>query len=90
MTRSRLLAVFLLASRERWSAPSGSISGRVYVRFVVDTTGAVAEPFVARGLTAGADAVALACVREVRFRPGRRGGFLVNKTFSLPVTFGKG
>ena len=89
MTRSRLLAVFLLASSERWSAPSGSISGRVYVRFVVDTTGAVAEPFVARGLTAGADAVALACVREA-LRPGRRGGFLVNKTFSLPVTFGKG
>ena len=63
------------------------MEGRVFVQFVVDTTGVPTDLRIARGLAPLPDSLALACVRDTRFRPGTHGGFPIRATFSLPVTF---
>ncbi len=65
-----------------------SVEGKVYVKFIVDETGAVQHPEVVRGIGAGCDEAALAVVRALpRFTPGRQNGRAVKVYFSLPVSF---
>ena len=68
-------------------AKRAGIQGRVFVQFVVDETGRVTEPVVARGIGGGADEEALRCVREAAFTPGLQRGREVKVRFSLPITF---
>ena len=74
------------ATRRDWRRGQ-TMEGRVFVQFVVDTTGVPTEVQIARGLAPLPDSLALACVRETRFRPGTHGGFPVRTKFTLPVTF---
>ena len=68
-------------------AKRAGIQGRVFVQFVVDETGRVTQPVVARGIGGGADEEALRCVREAAFTPGLQRGREVKVRFSLPITF---
>jgi protein TonB len=61
--------------------------GRVIVAFVVDENGVPSQITVARSVTPGLDAAAVAAVREARFTPGRQNGRNVKVRFTLPVTF---
>lgn len=64
------------------------VEGKVYIKFIVDETGAVQRPEVVRGIGAGCDEAALAVVRALpRFTPGRQNGRAVKVYFSLPVSF---
>ena len=68
-------------------AKRAGVEGRVFVQFIVDENGNVANPTVTRGIGAGTDEEALRCVRELKFKPGRQRGKPVRVRMSLPVTF---
>lgn len=64
------------------------IEGRVYVRFVVDSTGQVQRPELKKGLGSGCDDEALRVVKLLpRFTPGRQDGRAVATYFTVPVAF---
>ncbi len=69
-------------------AKTAGIEGMVFVGFVVDEQGDVANASVVRGIGAGADAEALRCVNEViKFSPGMQNGSAVNVQMAMPVRF---
>lgn len=65
-----------------------NISGKVIVKFVVDTEGYIKNAEVIRGIGAGCDEEALRVVRKMpRWKPGKQNGKAVNVFFHLPVSF---
>lgn len=68
-------------------ARRAGVEGRVVVQFVVDEQGRIVDPFVVRGVGAGADEEALRLVRTLRFAPGRQRGETVKVQMTLPVVF---
>lgn len=64
------------------------VEGKVYVQFVIDTTGKVVEPKVIRGVSPELDAEALRVVSEMpAWKPGMQRGKPVRVSFTLPVIF---
>lgn len=63
------------------------VEGRVFVQFIVNEDGSVANVRTVRGIGAGCDEAAEAAVRASRFSPGRQRGRLVKVRMTLPVTF---
>ncbi len=64
------------------------VRGKVYVKFVVDETGRVINPAVARGIGSGCDAEAVRVVGQLeRFTPGLQNGKPVKVYFMLPINF---
>ena len=64
------------------------ITGRVYVMFVIDKTGAVKDARVIRGVSPELDEVALNAVKEMpKWKPGTQNGKFVNVQFNLPINF---
>lgn len=63
------------------------IEGRVWVRFIVNTQGAVQDPRIVRSLHSDLDAEALRVVRLARFEPGIQRGNPVPVQLTLPITF---
>ncbi len=61
--------------------------GTVVVRFVVEPSGEPSGIEVARSVTPGLDAAAVAAVRQTRFTPGIQNGRPVRVRMSLPVRF---
>lgn len=54
------------------------IEGEVVVGFIVDSQGAVVDPFIVRSTNPGFEATVLATVAKWRFKPGQKGGAAVN------------
>ncbi len=81
---------FLAAIKANLRYPQGLTSnGRVYVAFVVDTTGELRDFSIMRGFHPLADQEALRVLRELnyRFRPGRQAGKPVSMRFVMPIVF---
>ncbi len=68
------------------AARAAGVQGRVWVRALVDTGGAVIETQVTRSI-AELDSVALACVRGLRFKPFRAEGRPSRFRVDVPITF---
>jgi TonB family protein len=65
-------------------------SGKVYVTFLVDTTGALTSMKVLRGISSECDAEALRVVQSMpKWKPGKQNGRPVAVIYNLPVNFGK-
>lgn len=70
------------------SAWKNSISGTVYVSFVVDDEGYITDVKITRGVDAELDKEALRVMKLMpRWKPGRQGGKSVNVRMMLPVKF---
>ncbi|MDH4471181.1 MAG: energy transducer TonB [Fluviicola sp.] len=64
------------------------ISGKVFVQFVISTTGAVSNVRVVRGVNLPMDAEAYRVVKAMpAWTPGRLKGKPVNCVFNLPISF---
>jgi protein TonB len=63
------------------------LEGTVVVRFVVTPDGRAEDIAVARGVSPGLDAAAIAGVRRQRFTPGRQNGQPVRVRLAVPVRF---
>jgi periplasmic protein TonB len=69
-------------------ALDSGIAGKVYIRFGVDTTGAVTQIEVRKGLGGGCSEEAVRLIRAMpRWIPGKQGGKLVKVFYTLPVQF---
>jgi len=71
-------------------AIENGISGKVYLKFVVERDGSVSDIQVIRGneLGGGLSEVAINAVKQLKkFRPGRQNGHLVRQYFMCPITF---
>lgn len=68
-------------------AREADIQGRVFVQFVVTTTGDARAIRVVRGVHPALDSAAVEAVRSVRFTPGRKQGKSVATRMTLPVSF---
>lgn len=63
------------------------LSGKIYLKFVVDTNGNIIDPKVIRGIGYGTDEEALRVLASYKnFAPEERRGIKVNSTYSLPIT----
>lgn len=67
------------------SAQAASITGRVYVQFVVDAVGSVQDASVVRSLEPGCDEEALRVVRMAHFTPGQHQGRPVTVQQTLQI-----
>lgn len=64
------------------------VEGKVFVQFVIDTTGKVVEPKVIKSVSPELDAEALRVVSEMpAWKPGMQRGKPVRVSFTLPVIF---
>jgi protein TonB len=69
-------------------ARESGISGKVYVRFVVDKSGKVSDATVLRGIGGGCDEEALRVINLMPpWIPAKDGGRPVSVYFFLPVSF---
>ena len=70
------------------AARENGIEGKVYVRFVIDTTGKAVAPEIVRGVSPELDAEALRLIREMpAWKPGMQRGKPVRVSFTLPINF---
>jgi len=68
-------------------AKKAGVEGRVFLQFVVDEQGNVADPVVTRGIGAGCDEEAIRAILTAKFKPGKQRGKPVKVKMSLPITF---
>lgn len=69
-------------------AIQASMSGKVYVSFVVNTDGSLTDVQVLKGIGFGCDEEALRVIRAMpRWKPGKQVGRAVRVRFNLPVAF---
>lgn len=69
-------------------ATENSISGTVYVQFVVDKKGQISDAKVLRGIGYGCDEEALRVIKAMpRWKPGMQRGKPVKVVFNMPVKF---
>ena len=69
-------------------AKENGISGKVYVTLVIDNTGKVKNPVIARGVDPALDKEALRVVNSLPdWTPGMQRGKPVNVSYTLPVEF---
>jgi len=70
-------------------ALKAGVQGLVFVKFVVDKDGQVADIEVVQGLSPSLDAETVRAVRQLRrFKPGLQDGAAVAVSFTLPVRYG--
>lgn len=64
------------------------VSGKVYVRFVIETNGEVSSVQIARGVDPALDTEAIRVVSKLpKWRPGIQDGRLVRVTYTVPIHF---
>ena len=63
------------------------ISGYAVIGFVVDRDGNVRDAYVIKATHEAFGQMALACVSNWKFEPGRKAGRLVNVRMSVPIRF---
>ncbi len=69
-------------------AAENGIQGRVYIQFVVNTDGRIADARVARGVDPSLDQEALRVVNNMpRWSPGKQRGQPVRVSFTVPINF---
>ena len=69
-------------------AQDHGISGRVLVRFVVETDGSITNVEVLQGIGGGCDEEAVRVVKSMpKWKPGKQRGKAVRVQFNLPVRF---
>lgn len=69
-------------------AREGSIQGRVYIRFIVETTGKITNIKVFRGIDPFLDKLAIQVVKGMPdWIPGQCNGKKVPAYFTVPITF---
>lgn len=65
-----------------------SISGTVYISFIVHKDGSIGEIELLRGIGGGCEEEAIRVIRNMpRWRPGKQNGNTVNVQYKLPVNF---
>jgi TonB family protein len=70
------------------SAQENGIQGRVYVTFVVDKNGEIANAKIARGVDPALDQEALRVVNSLpKWMPGKQRGQSVNVSYTVPINF---
>jgi TonB family protein len=73
--------------RDNLKAAEECKSGRVFVRFIVDTSGNVLRPNIVRGYCEQNDKQALLAVKNLKFKPGEQRGRKVHVRYILPIRF---
>jgi len=74
--------------REPAMAKDAGIKGKVYVTFVVDKDGSIADVKVLRGIGGGCDEEAMRVVKGMpRWSPGKQRGKAVRVQYNLPINF---
>lgn len=69
-------------------AANAGVSGRVFVSFVVNTDGSLADVQVLKGIGFGCDEEAVRVIQRMpRWRPGKQSGRAVRVKFNLPIAF---
>lgn len=69
-------------------ARENGISGKVFVNFVVEPSGAITNVKLLRGISGGCDEEAIRVVKMLpRWKPGKQNGKAVRVSFNLPVNF---
>lgn len=69
-------------------AKENNITGRVYVTFVVEKDGSIANPRILRDIGGGCGAEAIRVVKAMpKWKPGKQRGKAVRVQFNLPVSF---
>ena len=70
--------------------PPDSITGKVFVTFLVDLEGNIKYPCILRGLNPILDSIAIATVRKMpKWIPAKQRGAPVKVLFNLPINFGQ-
>jgi len=65
-----------------------NITGKVYVSFIVDKSGAVTNVKIVRGVDKNLDGEALRVVKSLpRYKPGKQRGKAVRVMFTIPINF---
>jgi len=65
-----------------------NITGKVYVSFIVDKSGAVTNVKIVRGVDKNLDAEALRVVKSLpKYKPGKQRGQAVRVMFTIPINF---
>ena len=65
-----------------------NITGKVYVRFIVDKSGSVTNVEVVRGVDKNLDAEAVRVVKSLpKYKPGKQRGKPVRVMFTVPINF---
>jgi hypothetical protein len=79
-------ADILAAIYQHLVVPSDAVEGKVFVRFVVNTEGAVTSPTIVKKISSKTDAAVLAAVNQLpRFVPGKQNGRAVQVEYLMPV-----
>lgn len=69
-------------------AQENGIQGRVYVTFVVNTDGSIADARIARGVDPSLDKEALRVVNSLpKWKPGKQRGKPVRVSYTVPINF---
>lgn len=69
-------------------AQENGIQGRVYVKFVINTDGAVTNVQIARGVDPSLDKEALRVVKNMpKWKPGKQRGKAVRVSYTVPINF---
>ena len=69
-------------------AKDANIQGKVYVTFIVDRDGSIANAQVLRGIGGGCDEEAIKVVKSMpKWEPGKQRGKAVRVQYNLPINF---
>ncbi len=68
-------------------AQRNQTTGKVFVEFVVDKSGAVSDLKILRGIGSGCDEEALRVLAQTRWEPGRQRGRPVKVRMAMPINF---
>jgi len=68
-------------------AQRNQITGRVFVEFIVDKTGAVSNLKILKGIGGGCDEEALRVLAQTRWEPGRQRGKPVKTRMAMQINF---
>jgi len=69
-------------------AVDANITGKVFVNFVVDQNGNIAEVKVLRGIGGGCDEEAIRVIKSMpKWTPGKQNGRTVKVSFNVPISF---
>jgi len=68
-------------------AQRNQITGKVFVEFIVDKTGAVINLKILKGIGSGCDEEALRVLAQTRWEPGRQRGIPVKTRMAMPINF---
>jgi protein TonB len=70
--------------------PQDSITGKVFVTFLVDLEGNIKYPCILRGLDPILDSIALATIKKMpKWIPAKQRGVPMRELFNLPINFGQ-